>query len=259
MSTVPPGEKSRRRIRGTLDSNAQLLPVLTRTTSWIARGSSPAFTPSTSASATATVFTWISMLFTSFIASPWPSAPMWKTRAPIARKRAWHAATVSAAPPTMIDSSPDAARSVPPLTGASSSATPRAASRSPSRRTASGSMVLMQITVWPGTGGVDDAALARDDVLGLRGGLHHADRPVGPGAHVGGGPGHHRASPTPEGGLRRIDVVHHQGETMGEEVLRHRAAHGPQPHESDGASHVARPPGPSLLRSRRVVDALRRA
>jgi len=33
MSTVPVGEKSRARIRGTRRSNAELVPVLTRTTS----------------------------------------------------------------------------------------------------------------------------------------------------------------------------------------------------------------------------------
>src|SRR2546425_1196015 len=47
--------------------------------------------------------------------------------APIAWKRSWHALNVSASPPAMIDSSPDCARTVPPLTGASSIAMPRAA------------------------------------------------------------------------------------------------------------------------------------
>src|SRR4026207_562019 len=74
----------------------------------MACGSRPAFTPSTRASATATVLTWISMLLMSFMARPCPSRPMWNTLAPIARKRSWHAATVSDAPPTMIDSSPEA-------------------------------------------------------------------------------------------------------------------------------------------------------
>ncbi len=50
----------------------------------------------------------------------------------------------------MTESSPDLARSVPPLTGASSIATPRAASASASRRATSGSMVLMLITMCPG-------------------------------------------------------------------------------------------------------------
>ena len=50
----------------------------------------------------------------------------------------------------MIDSSPEAARSVPPLTGASTIATPRAPSASASRRATNGSIVLMQITMWPG-------------------------------------------------------------------------------------------------------------
>src|SRR6185312_7269835 len=55
MSIVPPGSKSPARIRGTRRSQAALVPVETRTTSYIVRGSSPAFTPSTIASATATV------------------------------------------------------------------------------------------------------------------------------------------------------------------------------------------------------------
>jgi len=43
----------------------------------------------------------------------------------------------------------EAARSVPPLTGASSVATPRVASCSARRRRANGSIVLMQTTMWP--------------------------------------------------------------------------------------------------------------
>src|SRR5712691_11566915 len=112
-------------------------------------GSSPALTPSTRASATATVLTWTSMSLTSFMAKPCPSAPTWNTFAPMAPKRSWQAATVLAAPPTMIDSSPEAARSVPPLTGASIIATPRVASCSASRRATIGSMVLMQATMCP--------------------------------------------------------------------------------------------------------------
>ncbi|TKS62420.1 MAG: hypothetical protein EWM73_02489 [Nitrospira sp.] len=68
----------------------------------------------------------------------------------MASKRSLHAATVSNAPPTMIDSSPEAARPVPPLTGASSMAMPRGASWSASRRAANGSIVLMQATICPG-------------------------------------------------------------------------------------------------------------
>src|SRR5262249_1687919 len=56
-------------------------------------------TPRTSASATATVLTCTSMLFTSFMARPWPRAPTWKTFLPMASKRTLQAATVSGAPP----------------------------------------------------------------------------------------------------------------------------------------------------------------
>ena len=42
---MPPGVKSRRSIRGTRFSNCTLVPVLTRTTSKILCGSSPAFDP----------------------------------------------------------------------------------------------------------------------------------------------------------------------------------------------------------------------
>src|SRR5215813_1553956 len=94
-------------------------------------GSRPALTPRTSASATATVLTCTSMLFTSFMARPWPRAPTWKTCLPMASKRSLQAATVSGAPPTMMDSSPEAARSV------------------ARRRATKGSMVLMQTTMWP--------------------------------------------------------------------------------------------------------------
>ena len=68
----------------------------------------------------------------------------------MALKRSRQASKVSGAPPAMIDSSPVAARSVPPLTGASSMATPLCASVSARRRAANGSIVLMQMTMWPG-------------------------------------------------------------------------------------------------------------
>ena len=69
---------------------------------------------------------------------------------PIALKRSPHASNVSTGPPAMIDSSPEAARTVPPLTGASSIAIPRAASCSPRRLAANGSIVLMHTTTCPG-------------------------------------------------------------------------------------------------------------
>ena len=107
-------------------------------------------TPSTSASATATVLTCTSMLLTSFMASPLPSGPTWKVRLPIALNRSSHLATTSLSPPTITDSSPDCARPVPPLTGASTMAMPLALSCSASSRAAKGSMVDMQTTMWPG-------------------------------------------------------------------------------------------------------------
>ena len=64
--------------------------------------------------------------------------------------RSLHLAITAASPPTITDSSPDWARPVPPLTGASIMATPLASSVSASARAANGSMVDMQITMWPG-------------------------------------------------------------------------------------------------------------
>ena len=89
------------------------------------------------------------MLLTSFIARPLPSGPTWKVRLPMAANKSWHLATISAAPPTITDSSPDCARPVPPLTGASSMAMSSAASRSAKPCAANGSMVDMQTTMWP--------------------------------------------------------------------------------------------------------------
>src|SRR5262245_28494381 len=113
-------------------------------------GSSPALTPSTSASATATVLTCTSMLLTSFMASPLPSGPTWKVWLPIVSNKSSHLATTSAAPPTITDNSPDCARPVPPLTGASTIAMSTAARRSAMVWAAKGSMVDMQATMWPG-------------------------------------------------------------------------------------------------------------
>ncbi len=180
------------------------------------------------------------MLLTSFIASPCPSPPMWNTFLPIARKRSWHAATVSASPPTMMDSSPE----VGPLGAAAHrrvhhrDAARRELLREPARheridRAHAGHDV-------PGPRHVDDAALARDDRLGLRGGLHHADRPIGLGRHLRGRGRQGGAARAPPLGLRRIDVVDHQGEAALDEVERHRIAHGAETDESDCAGHCAR-------------------
>ena len=106
-------------------------------------------TPSTIASATATVFTCTSMLLTSFMASPLPSGPTWKVWLPITSNRSLHLATTAASPPTITDSSPDCARPVPPLTGASIMAMFFLARSSASARAANGSMVDMQTTMWP--------------------------------------------------------------------------------------------------------------
>ena len=90
------------------------------------------------------------MLLTSFMASPLPSGPTWNDRLPIAPNRSSHLANTSAAPPAITESSPDSARPVPPLTGASSMAMSSAARRSAKVRAANGSMVDMQSTMCPG-------------------------------------------------------------------------------------------------------------
>src|SRR5215468_2361931 len=113
-------------------------------------GSRPALTPNTSASATATVLTWTSMLLTSFMASPLPSGPTWKLWLPMAANRSVHFSNTSRAPPAITESSPDCARPVPPLTGASIMATSTAARRSAMLWAVKGSMVDMQTTMWPG-------------------------------------------------------------------------------------------------------------
>jgi hypothetical protein len=92
----------------------------------------------------------------------------------------------------------------------------------------------------PGPRQMDDAALARDDRLSLRGGLDHADRPIGLGRHLRGRGRQGRAARAPPLGLRGIDVVDHEGETALDEVERHRIAHGPETDESDCAGHCSR-------------------
>ncbi len=178
------------------------------------------------------------MLLTSFMASPWPSAPTWKTFLPIARKRSSQAFTVSAGPPAMIDSSPEAARSVPPLTGASTIAMPRAASvlAEPARRERVDRAHAGHDV--PGPRALDDAVLAGDDGLGLRGRLHHADRPAdGAGATSAADAATAAPCARSRSALAAIDVVHDQQEPVLDEIERHRAAHGPEPDESHGIGH----------------------
>ena len=104
-----------------------------------------------------------------------------------AAERSWRAGPL-AAPPTMIDSSRR------PELGAA--ADRGVEHRDPAGREPLASRRRQRIDRADaehdvaGADGVHHAALARDHLLGLHGGLDHADRPVGLGAHVGSRAGH---------------------------------------------------------------------
>ena len=192
-------------------------------------------TPSTIASATATVFTCTSMLFTSFMASPLPSGPTWKVWLPITSNRSLHFATTAASPPTITDSSPDCARPVPPLTGASIMAMFFLASilgQCARRERIDGRHADHDVAR---LGALGDAA---DHRLCLLGGLDDQDGALDLGRDL-----LRRACDlgVQPRRLRGIDVVHHQGRAGTDEVAGHGTAHGAQADETDLAGHLSLP------------------
>ena len=156
---------------------------------------------------------------------------------PIAWKRSSLAAKVSAGPPTITDSVPAAAPCVPPLTGASSIATPFSASCSADaprgeridRAHAQHDVALLRRS--------DDARLAEDHGFGLVGGFDHADRAMASGRRRLGRGFDGRARRDQRLQPCRVDVVHHQLEPGLDEVERHRPAHIAEPDKSHAARH----------------------
>ena len=100
-------------------------------TSFMAVGSSPAATPSTSPSSVAWNVIAVTVLLIDFIMCPDPSGPRWNTApAEHVEQRAGTRHVVASAPPTMNTSSAACAPHWAPETGASTIATPTAASAS---------------------------------------------------------------------------------------------------------------------------------
>ena len=92
-----------------------------------------------------------------------------------------------------------------------------------------------------GLSALDDAALARDDLLGLRGGLHHHDRAGRPARPP---PRARRPRRRPRAkrlGLGGVDVVDDERKAVLDQVLRHRPAHVAEADESHWSGH-GRPP-----------------
>src|SRR5229473_1740279 len=83
------------------------------------------------------------------MAWPEPSFPVGKMSRPIAARRGRQRSMSAAVPPAMIASVPSTARLTPPETGASTRATPRAASSAPSSRVPTGADELMSMTSEP--------------------------------------------------------------------------------------------------------------
>src|SRR5829696_4313093 len=114
--------------------------------------SSPAARPSANTSHTA----WMCIPTMSWLQHltvwPAPAGPTWTMVRPMPSSTGLARATASASPPTMIDSVPFSAPCGPPLTGASSIATPRSAIVSARRRAALGAIVLMSTRSRPGGG-----------------------------------------------------------------------------------------------------------
>ena len=86
---------------------------------------------------------------TAFTAWPAPLGPTWVIVLPIAARIGRARSTSAASPPQKIVSVPFWAPSLPPDTGASTRATPRAASREAKSRVADGEIVEQSMTSWP--------------------------------------------------------------------------------------------------------------
>jgi hypothetical protein len=109
----------------------------------------PAFAPRASASAATAKYPVLQMLFTSFMAAPIPRGPRWTIVRASTRRTGRHASRTALSPPTMSVRAPCSAPVTPPVTGASSMPTPRAAAAAPTARTVSGSTVLMSMRTLP--------------------------------------------------------------------------------------------------------------
>src|SRR6266851_1608075 len=183
-------------------------------------GSTPAFTPSTIASAATAMFPIDITLLTIFTTWPEPRGPTWWRSVPSVIKRGRHRSSTVASPPMRKTSLPLPASTGPPLTGASRHSTPDFLAGAAGFERA----VLAEIGATDGRGigqarqdevrGFRDSSRRRGQAHSVRLGLCGADR---------------------------VHVIARHGIALGHEAPRHLPAHGPQAEKSDPGlrRHVA--------------------
>ncbi len=136
--------------QGLYFSSDQLPPELWRMISARVAGSRPLATPRAMASAVPIMCTASNWLLHTLATCPAPAGPAWKMFLPMLARIGRARSRVAAAPPTIKVRVPAAAPAVPPETGASSRAMPRAAAARWTLRAASGAMVEHSSTRLPG-------------------------------------------------------------------------------------------------------------
>ena len=124
-------------------------PVLREMASNSISGGAPAFTPSVNASDRSTPRLSPMKLLMILQMAPEPCGPQYIVWFPISASTDAYLSYTSLSPPTMMHSVPSSAPTVPPLTGASSTLTPRASACAAMREMVSGSVVLKSNSALP--------------------------------------------------------------------------------------------------------------
>ena len=239
--------------RGTLSIDAVLRPLPALITSHITAGSSPDFTPNTTASAVAAIAVAESRLFASFIVWPMPGRSPMKNTLPKTASIGSSSVQSARGPATITASVPATAPATPPLTGESTAVMPFAASAAAISRAAVAPVVERSITVFtfdpPAT---PPAPSATSRTIG---GVGRLSSTVSTAEATAADDAAARAPFAVERSDRlRADVVHDELVAGGNEPQRHRLAHPAEPDETDLLGHDL-PPAVTTNTARQENDS----
>jgi hypothetical protein len=217
-----------------LSIEAVLRPLPALITSHMTAGSSPDFTPNTTASAVAAIAVAESRLFASFIVWPMPGRSPMKNTLPKTASIGSSSAQSARGPATITASVPATAPATPPLTGESTAVMPFAPSAAAISRAAVAPVVDRSITVFTFDPLPTFAATSR-----TIGGVGRLSSTVSTAEATSAGDAAARALRDECGDRLRADVVHDELVAGGDEPQRHRLAHPAEPDETDLLGHHA--------------------